>query len=261
MHWALRLSAFLLLYLLVSTSTVAEETVTVRHVLDGDSFILADGRQVRLIGINAPEFGKDGAPDQPLARAARARLVDLVEKKHVILVYEHERQDHYDRLLARVRLPDGSDAEERLLREGLAWAIAIPPNLEKLSANLAAEHEARAARRGVWNEPAYTPKPADSLTLRDTGFQLIEGKILRHGQGRHLMYFDLAPQVTLVVPREDWKKYFDSNASRWVGRHVVARGWVTEKRDRDVAVAEPRTPSKGRLRLRVMHPAMLTWRD
>ncbi len=244
---ALRLSAFLFLYLLVSTSTVAEETVTVRHVLDGDSFILTSDQQVRLIGANTPEFGKNNAPNQPLAKAARARLAGLVEKKRVTLVYEQERQDHYGRLLARVRLPDGSDAGERLLREGLAWAIAIPPNLEKLSANLAAEHEARAARRGVWNEPAYTPKPADSLTRRDTGFQLIEGKILRHGQGRHLMYFDLAPQVTLVVPREDWKKYFDSNASRWVGRHVVARGWTTE--------------SKGRLRLRVMHPAMLTWRD
>lgn len=244
---ALPVSAFLFFSVIVSTSSVAEETVTVRHVLDGDSFMLADGQQVRLIGINAPEFGKDNAPNQPLAKAARAHLASLIEKKRVTLVFEQERQDHYGRLLARVRLADGSDAGERLLREGLAWAIAVPPNLENLATNLAAENEARSKRRGVWNEPAYTPKPADSLTLRDTGFQLIEGRILRRGQGRHLMYFDLAPQVTLAVPREDWKKYFDNSASRWVGRHVVARGWVTE--------------SKGRLRLRVSHPAMLTWRD
>jgi len=256
--------AFLFSSLLASTTSVADETVTVRHVLDGDSFILADGRQVRLIGVNAPEFGKDGAPDQPHAKTARTRLAGLVEKKSVVLVLEQEHRDHYGRLLARVRLPNGSDAGERLLREGLAWAIAIPPNLEKLAANLAAEHEARAARRGVWNEPAYAPKPAERLTARDTGFQLIEGKILRHGQGRHLMYFDLAPRVTLTVPREDWKKYFDvqestnvagdrmsgatkGKPSEWVGRRVVARGWLTE--------------SKGRLHLRVPHPAMLTWRD
>ncbi|MCR4347830.1 MAG: thermonuclease family protein [Sulfuricaulis sp.] len=241
------MSAFLFSGILVSTASVADETVAVRHVLDGDSFVLADDRQVRLIGINAPEFGKDGAPNQPLARTARERLVNLIEKKRVALVFEQERQDHYGRLLARVRLADGSDAGERLLREGLAWAIAIPPNLEKLSANLAAENEARAALRGVWNEPAYTPKPADSLTRRDTGFLLIEGKILRHGQGRHLMYFDLSPNLTLTVPRADWNKYFTGKPSVWVGRRIIARGWVTE--------------SKGRLRLRVAHPAMLTWRD
>jgi len=75
--------------------------------------------------------------------------------------------------------------------------------------------------------------------------QLIEGTILRHGQGRHLIYLDLAPRVTLVVPRADWKKYFEGKPHTWVGRHVVARGWVT--------------PSKDKLRLRVAHPAMLTW--
>ena len=36
------------------------ETATVRHVVDGDSVILTDGRQIRLIGINAPELGRDG---------------------------------------------------------------------------------------------------------------------------------------------------------------------------------------------------------
>jgi hypothetical protein len=165
----------------------------------------------------------------------------------VTLVFEQEREDRYGRLLARVQLADGSDAGERLLREGLAWTIAVPPNLEKLTANMAAENEARAARRGVWNEPAYVSKPADKLTLRDTGFQIIEGRIRRYGQGRHLMYFDLSPRLTLTVPREDWGEYFKDKPSGWVGRHVVARGWVTKMKDQ--------------LRLRVAHPAMLTWRD
>ncbi|MCR4301281.1 MAG: thermonuclease family protein [Sulfuricaulis sp.] len=240
-------SAVLFCSLLATAAGALSETDEIRHVIDGDTVVRADGRHVRLIGINAPETGKDGAPDQPLARVARARLAELVEKKRMTLVFEQEREDHYDRLLARVQLADGSDAGEQLLRAGLAWVIAIPPNLEKLSANLAAENEARDARRGVWNESAYVPKPADRLTLRDTGFQLIEGRVLRHGQGRHLMYFDLSPRVTLVVPRKDWKRYFNGKPSGWVGRHVVARGWVTQ--------------SKDKLRLRVAHPAMLTWRD
>ena len=223
------------------------ETVTVRYVPDGDSLILTDGRQVRLIGINAPEFGKDGAPHQPLAKPARERLAQLIGKQRITLAPEQERRDHYGRLLARAILPDGSDAGERLLREGLAWVIAIPPNLEKLAVNQAAESEARAARRGVWNEPAYAPKPAETLTLRDTGFQLIEGRIQRTGQGRQLVYLDLSPMLTLAIPRADWKMYFEGRPADWVGRRVVARGWVTV--------------SKDRLRLRLSHPAMLTWRN
>jgi hypothetical protein len=62
-----------------------------------------------------------------------------------------------------------------------------------------------------------------------------------------VIYFDLSPQVALVVPSEDWEKYFRGNPPALVGQRVVARGWLTE--------------SKGRLHLRVPHPAMLTSRD
>ncbi len=209
--------------------------------------VLASGRHVRLIGINAPESGKDGSPDQPLAAEARHRLAALVEKRNVQLVFEKERQDHYGRMLAHVLLPDGTSAGEILLREGLAWVVAIPPNLGNLKASLAAENEARGARRGVWSEPAYTPKPASKLTARDTGFRFIEGTILRHTRGKHVVYFDLAPTVALVVSHEDWKKYYDGQPSGLVGRRVIARGWLTE--------------SRGRLHMHVPHPAMLTWRD
>src|SRR5687767_12005955 len=40
------------------------ESVRVTQVLDGDSFRLSDGREVRLIGINTPEFGKNGKPNE-----------------------------------------------------------------------------------------------------------------------------------------------------------------------------------------------------
>ena len=233
--------------LLVSTITHAGETVTVRHVLDGDTFILVGGRHVRLIGINAPELGKDGKLDQPLARQARNKLSNLAEGQHVVLTYEHDRQDHFGRWLAHIRLSDGGSVEEILLREGLAWVVAIPPNVNELDKLLKAENEARAAGRGVWGESAYRSKPVESLTAMDAGFRFIEGTIQRRAQGREVIYFDLAPRVALVVPREDWKKYFAGQPDNWVGRRIIARGWVTE--------------SKGRLHLRVPHPAMLTWRD
>ena len=216
-------------------------------MIDGDTVVLADGQHVRLLGINAPELGKDGAPDQPLAAQARAGLATLVEKRQVTLVFEHERYDHYGRLLAHVLLPDGSDAEQILLREGLAWAVAVPPDVKRLPVYLAAENKARAAGRGVWNEPAYAPTPVSRLTKNDTGFRFIQGTVLRSVRHRNVIYLDLTPHVALVVDNADWKKYYRGKPSDLVGHGVVARGWLTEYR--------------GRLHMRVPHPAMLTWTD
>jgi micrococcal nuclease len=245
---ALSTGAFLFLTLLAAAATPAAEAAEVRHVLDGDTVILRDGRHVRLLGINAPELGKDGAPDQPLAARARERLAQLVRGQRIRLVFERERQDHYGRLLAHLLLPDGTSVEQILLREGLAWAVAIPPDIGRLPESLAAENEARAAGRGVWAEPAYAPVPAERLTPDDTGFRFIEGRVLRRGQTHNVIYLDLTPRVALLIPNQDWSKYFHGDPRSLVGRRVVARGWLTPYKD-------------GRLHLRVPHPAMLTWPD
>ncbi len=245
---ALYTGAFLFSTLFTTAAVLAAtESAEVRHVLDGDTVILRNNQHVRLIGINAPELGKDGAPDQPLAARARDRLAQLVRGQRVTLGFEGERQDHYGRLLAHVYLPDGRDVEEILLREGLAWAVAVPPNVAKLAVLLAAENEVRSTGQGVWGEPGYKPTPAERLTPQDTGFRLIEGTIRRRVQRHNVIYLDLTPSVALLIPVKDWEKYFKGNPSALVGHRVVARGWLTE--------------SKGRLHLRVSHPAMLTSRD
>jgi len=117
----------------------------VAKVSDGDSLVLADGRAVRLIGINAPELGKDGAPDEPLARAARAELERLVAGKRVRLALDEEHRDRYGRWLAHITLPDGAGVAERLLEQGLACVIAVSPNLLNLTRYLDIEASARRA--------------------------------------------------------------------------------------------------------------------
>jgi len=241
------LVALALISVWTASDAPASETARVAHVIDGDTFVLVDGRHVRLIGINAPELGKDGRPDQPLAREARQYLAELIDQQRVSLSSEQENHDRYGRWLLHARLSNGDSVEEKLLLKGLAWVVAIPPNIGQLEKLLRAENMAREAKRGVWNVAAYRPVQANRLTTEDTGFRFIEGKVLLNTQGRHSMYFDIAPRVALVIPREAYKKYFEDNAHQWIGRTVVARGWLTE--------------SRGRLHLRVPHPAMLTWRD
>jgi endonuclease YncB( thermonuclease family) len=254
-----------LFWALVSSALATDTTeVQVRHVLDGDSMRLTDGRELRLIGINAPEMSsRSRHPDsrdtsaslhvaeQPLARTARTLLANLLEGRRVTVVFEQEHKDRYGRLLGHVLLPDGGEksAEEALLRQGLAWLVAIPPNVGWLARLQAAEDEARLARRGVWGEAHYQPRAADTLGSTDTGFRFIQGRIRKLNTSSHAYFLELAPQLSLMIPRADWERYFAAlgKPQALVGRDVVARGWVSAN-------------ERG-LRLQVQHPAMLTLRD
>ena len=235
------------LFLLPLAAIAGTEGATVRHVLDGDSVILADQRQVRLIGINAPEFGKDGKPDEPLAAAARDRLRELVQGKNVRLMLEEEQRDHYGRWLAHLQLPDGTRVEEVLLKEGLASAIAIPPNVGQVRRLFDAETATRAARRGIWGLAYSTPVAAESLASAHTGFRFVRGQITHVGRSRKYVYLDMGPRFALRIDHADWKHYFRDGKccgiQNWRGAQVEARGWISEQ--------------NGRLHLGIGHPAML----
>jgi micrococcal nuclease len=218
------------------------QPVEVAQVLDGDSLRLHDGRMVRLIGLNAPEFGKDGRPDEPLAREARDLLAQLVAGKDVRLEHGPELQDRYRRTLAYVHLGDGTNVEQIMLREGMGFAIAIPPNLAHVDAYLRAESEARHAKRGVWAHPYYQPRNATRLGTADTGFRLVDGRVRRTGRSRDTIYLDLADNFTLAIPQAHWH-HFGGAPQRFIGKRVLARGWVTAR--------------KRGLQLALSHPAML----
>lgn len=234
--------AFFVLALLSGT-VFARETATVTRVVDGDTVWLADGRHVRLLGINAPELAHEGRPEEPLARAAQIRLAALIGNRPIALSPGREPRDHYGRLLARVELADGRDAGTELLRAGLAVAIAIPPNLAGLGAHEQAEAEARRAGRGIWSRPYFRPRPARSLHGDETGFYFVQGHIDRTGRSRKYIYLDLGRRFALMVPRRDWH-YFSGEPSDWVGREVIVRGW-----------AFPR--GRGRLGMKIGHPSMV----
>ena len=259
---ALRVGAFFSFGLVFLTSAyglpvavASTEIVQVRHALDGDSLALADGRQVRLIGVNTPEINPSSdkrrpATPQPLAREAQRFVAARANGQTVTLRFETERTDRYQRLLAHVTLADGTRLEEALLRAGLGWMVAIPPNVSELARLQAAEAEARTARRGVWEKTEYRPVAAERLTTKDAGFLILTGTVRSFRQSSHAYYFELTPRVSLLVPRAEWKRYFAAPAGPYatpqtlIGLKIVARGWANTY--------------DGKLRLRLTHPAMLT---
>ena len=219
----------------------------VDRVHDGDSIRLADGRDVRLVGINTPEMGRDGAPDEPLARRAREALIDLLAGDRTVgLEMAPEGTDRYDRLLAHVYTADGQNVAAALLRRGLGWHIAVPPNLGHLDCYRRAERSAREADRGVYGEAALAPVAAGDLGANAGGFALVTGTIQRVGTSRRAYWLDLG-ELTLRLARADLPYFENTDPDRWHGRSLRARGWIYQV--------------DGQPRMNLRHPAAVEWMD
>lgn len=220
---------------------------TVETVHDGDTIRLTDGRDVRLVGINTPELGRDGAPDEPFARAARRALRDLLaDNRTVGLEIAPEGSDRYDRLLAHVYTTDGQNAAAHLLQRGLGWYIAVPPNLGYLDCYRRAERTARRDERGVHGEPALMPVAANALGRDAGGFNRVTGTIERVGSSTHAYWLDLGG-LTLRLARADLPYFEDSDPQHWLGRSLRVRGWIYQV--------------DGEPRMNLRHPAALEWTD
>ncbi|MDE2088499.1 MAG: thermonuclease family protein [Gammaproteobacteria bacterium] len=215
------------------------------YVYDGDTVRLADGRKLRLIGIDTPELGRNGAPPQPYALRARERLHALLSAQGNRIGFRHDRTryDRYQRTLAHVYLPDGTNAAAELLRQGLGTALVVPPNLWKLGCYQAAEQQARERRRGIWSLPQYQPVEAAELDPGTRGFRLVTGRVVRVSHRRGSLWLRLDGPVVLRVKHDDLHYFRAVRPARLTGRRVLARGWLHGYR--------------GTLFLSVRHPAAL----
>jgi len=244
--------ALLLLCFVLPGATLADEcalrhsdaTAIIATIYDGDTVRLADGRVVRFIGVNAPEVRHEEAPAEPYAdEAAGALRAIMPPGTRVMLAYDAERHDHYQRLLAHVFLPDGTNLQSWLLRQGYGQLLTISPNLAYLPCYQSAEYEARRARRGLWALPYYQPVEAEKLTAKLTGFRAVRGVIrnIRHRDG--ITWLALGDKFSLKIYDRDRQYFIGVDINRWRNRAVVARGYV-------VAV-------HGRFRMQIHHPASL----
>ncbi|MGD8175924.1 thermonuclease family protein [Marinimicrobium sp. ARAG 43.8] len=229
------LSALLSSFILLAAQTAAcpvpdalpSERVQVVAVHDGDSVRLADGRRVRLIGINAPELARDGRAAEALALDAGHALRQAVSGKEVRLFYDRDRKDHYGRTLAYLYLPDGQSLEAELLRQGLAFHIGVAPNLALANCLAASESEARRAERGVWGHSGWAPKPASTLATNDTGYQRVSGRIVDVSQAGSAVWLELDGPLVVRVPIAAWSALEKSDLKP--GAEVEVRGWVVDR--------------------------------
>jgi len=142
-------------------------TGSVRAIIDGRSFILGDGREIRLAGIEvplAPASGESG-PRAAAGLAARAALESMLANQSVELRQSGAGADRYGRAIAMVYvMRDGvarSVAHEMLAR-GFARVSAHVGDRPCAEELLAQERAARRAKLGLWSEPYYVIVAAES---------------------------------------------------------------------------------------------------
>jgi endonuclease YncB( thermonuclease family) len=157
------------------------------NVLDGRSFLLADGREIRLAGIEVPLpplTGADGAR-AGAAKAARAALAAILDEQTVELRQSGAAVDRYGRVVAYAYLigDDGTEASaaDEMLSRGFAQVSARVGERACAEALWARERTARTAKLGLWGEPYYVVMGAQRLAaykVEPGQFSVVEGKVL-----------------------------------------------------------------------------------
>ena len=225
-------------------------TVRVQRVVDGDTLKLSDGRNVRLIGINAPELAHHGRNAEPFAEVARRRLQALVSESdgRLNLQLGSEPRDRYGRTLAHAYGRDGENLEARLLAEGLGYLVAVAPNSALVVCQQTAEQQARTARLGVWAKPAVQA-PAQ---ITQGGFALVSGSVLSVQRNRGGIWLELDGGLVLHVAVKLLDQFDWPSLQALTGRRIQARGWVIDRAKRGGL-----NKAQARWMLPLTHAAML----
>jgi endonuclease YncB( thermonuclease family) len=200
----------------------AQDDGHVAEVIDGRSFRLGDGREIRLAGIELVDTDK-------------ATLTALINDKDVSLRGADDTPDRYGRQTTFAFLA-GSDmsVQAQLLAQGAALASVDVADQDCATALMAAEAEARTAKKGTW-ATSNVIKNAESAAdiLAGIGrFMLVEGRVLSVRQAGTMTYLNFG---------RNWTRDFAATISRRMmpgvessgltlksleNRRIRVRGWV-----------------------------------
>jgi endonuclease YncB( thermonuclease family) len=209
----------------------------VAKILDGRTFVLEDGREVRLAAIEvAPAPGPQDRAD-PAGRAAAAALGALAAGDQVVLRRAERGSDRYGRLLAYAyTLRDGDEflLQGELVAEGFARVsirIANPCAGELLDR----EKAPREAKLGLWADPYYevldAEMPKDALAHRGR-FALVEGKVASVRESGPTIYVNFGRRrigdITVTILKRNERSFAAAGLDLrgLAGRRIRVRGWI-----------------------------------
>ena len=211
-----------------------ESAGIVKSVVDGDTLILTDGREIRLVGIQAPKLplGRRGFKAWPLAGEAKQALEKLTLGKRLTLSFGGRRMDRHGRWLAHLHTKSRLWVQGALLKEGMARVYSFADNRAVIAEMLALEREARAAKRGIWGKDFYQVLKAEKIERRTRGFQIVEGRVLKVALTRRRTYLnfgrDWKRDFTIVIEARSRRAFPERGArlKKLEGKRVRVRGWL-----------------------------------
>jgi len=225
----------------------------VDRVVDAETVLLDDGRQVRLIGALAPR-----APNNSPAAArwrpeqdAVAALRDLIRGRSVELAFSGRHLDRYGHLLAHLFFEQDGErvwVQGYLLSKGQARAYGLPGSFACMRELLAHEQVARAAGIGLWSSAAYATRPAartrELMRLRNS-YQIVEGRVAHVASLKSHTYLNfgtnwrndftagVSPKLRRANP--EWAK----SLAALEGKHIQVRGWIEYRNGPYIAIDDP----------------------
>ncbi|WP_428908368.1 thermonuclease family protein [Niallia sp. Krafla_26] len=139
-------------------SLLGLESATVSRVVDGDTFVLSDGRRVRLIGVNTPESTNR---HEEYGKEASNYTSSKLAGKQIWLQKDVSDTDRYDRYLRIVWLEVPSDDMDEneirtkmfnadLVLNGFAEPSTYPPDVKYSEYFVKFAGEAREQNTGLW---------------------------------------------------------------------------------------------------------------
>jgi endonuclease YncB( thermonuclease family) len=225
----------------------------VTRVIDGRSFLFADGREVRLAAIETLLLvpGDEDEARVAAALAAKSALETLVLHREVALRGSGTGSDRYGRLTgyAFIRAPSGDTlAQRELLAAGQALVSPAVMAVGCRTYLRDAERAARAAKLGLWGDPYYVVKQADNIAdvLAEQGrFAVVEGKVASVRESGGIVYVNFgrrwSEDFTVTILKRNERVFAGAGLApkALAGRHVEVRGWIEERGGPAIEVVRP----------------------
>jgi len=223
-------------------------TARIAHVDERLDLALADGRILRLAGLDLPTLPR-GAP--ATAEAARRFLSERLIGREAEVDLLAAGTDRWGRVLADLALPATPPGRSQSVALAVIAAgyARVKPEFETRACTperLSAEERARRDRLGLWSDPAYAVVHASdsaSLHARAGQFVVMEGRVRRVGFTRSRLYLDLESHdgPTIVLPRKLAASLARAGHSveDMTGATVRARGALDDRLRPTIEVNEP----------------------
>ena len=215
---------------------------TVSRVIDGRTFSLGDGREVRLAGIEVPPLPLPGdSAAAPGGTEAREALAVLLSGGKLTLRRAEIPSDRYGRALAYAFASrDGVEhfVQAELLAAGVARVAARTGGRDCAAELLGRETAARQAKLGLWAYPYYdllnAANPAAVLAKRGR-FGLVEGKVVSVRESGATIYVNFGRRwtedLTVTILKRNLRNFTAAGLEpgKLAGRHIRVRGWIEER--------------------------------